>query len=57
MTTAESMRYLGASIAGRRIIKLKSAKFKLEKMEILLRKIISLPLLTVQKIDAVKTFL
>jgi hypothetical protein len=51
------MRYLGALIAARRTIKLKSAKFKLKEMEVLLRKIMSSPLLTVQKIDAVKAFL
>jgi hypothetical protein len=51
------MRYLGAPIAARRIVKLKSAKFKLKEMKALLGKIISSPLLTVQKIDVVKTFL
>jgi hypothetical protein len=34
------MRYLGAPIAVRRTVKLKSAKFKLKEMEILLMKII-----------------
>jgi hypothetical protein len=51
------MRYLSAPIAARRIMKLKSAKLKLKEMKALLGKIISSPLLTVQKIDAVKTFL
>jgi hypothetical protein len=57
LPTAESMRYLGARIAARRTIKRKSMKFKLEEMDILFGKIISSPLLTVQKIDAVKAFL
>jgi hypothetical protein len=54
---AESMGYLEAPIADRRTVKLKSVKFKLEEMDILLEKILSSPVLTVQKIDAVKTFL
>jgi hypothetical protein len=57
LTTAESMRYLDAPISARRSVKLKSVKFKLGEMEILLEKIMASPLLTVQKIDAVKTFL
>jgi hypothetical protein len=57
LTTADSMRYLGAPIAARRTVRLKSAKFKLKEMEILLGKIMSSALLTVQKIDAIKTFL
>jgi hypothetical protein len=56
LTIAESIRYLDAPIAARRIVKLKSAKFKLNEMEVLLGKIMSSTLLTVQKIDAVKTF-
>jgi hypothetical protein len=56
LTTAESMRYLGAPIAARRTIKLKSVKFKLEEMDILLGKVTSSPLLTVQNIDALNTF-
>jgi hypothetical protein len=36
---------------------LKSAKTKFKEMEIFVRKIMSSPLLPVQKIDAVKTFL
>jgi hypothetical protein len=50
------MIYLGAPIAARKIVKLKSVKFKLEEMNILLGKIMSSPLLTVQKIDTMKTF-
>jgi hypothetical protein len=56
LTTAESLRYFGAPIAARMMIKLISVKFKLKEMEVLLEKIIASPLLTVQKIDAVKTF-
>jgi hypothetical protein len=51
------MKHLGASIAARRTLKLKSAKFKLKEMEVSLGKVMpSLPL-TVQKIDAVEIFL
>jgi hypothetical protein len=57
LTTTESMTYLGAPILARRKVKLKSIKFKLEEVDILLRKIMSSPLLTVQKIDTVTTFL
>jgi hypothetical protein len=51
------MRYLGAQIAARKTIKIKSAKFKLKEMEVLLGKIISSSLLTVQKIYTMGTFL
>jgi hypothetical protein len=51
------MRYLGAPITARRTVKFKSAKFKLQEMAILLGKIMSSSLFTVQKIDIVKTFL
>jgi hypothetical protein len=51
------LRYLEAPIAARRIVKLKAAKFKLKEMVVLLGKIMSSPLPTVQKIDAVKKFL
>jgi hypothetical protein len=54
---AESMRYFGAPIIARRIVKFKSAKFKLKEMEILLEKMMSSPRFTVQKMDAVKIFL
>jgi hypothetical protein len=47
LITTESMRYLGASIVARRIVKLKLTKFKLEEIDILLGKIISSPLLMV----------
>jgi hypothetical protein len=54
--TAESVRYLGASIAARRTAKLKTVKLKLKEMEVLPAKILSSSPLTVQKIDIVKTF-
>jgi hypothetical protein len=57
LTTAESVRYLGAPISARRTVKLKTVNFKLREMEVLLEKIMASSLLTVQKIDAVKTFL
>jgi hypothetical protein len=57
LTTAESMRHLGAPITARRTVKLKTVKLKLDEMNILLGQIMSSPLLTVQKIDAVKIFL
>jgi hypothetical protein len=57
LTTAESTRYLGAPIPARRTAKLKTVKFKLDETNILLGKIMSSLLLTVQKINAVKTFL
>jgi hypothetical protein len=41
LTIAESTRYLGARIAARRMVKLGSVKFKLEKMDILLGKSMS----------------
>jgi hypothetical protein len=56
LTTPESMRYLGAPIAARKMIKLKSVKLRLEEMDIRPGKIMSSPLFTVQKIDVVKTF-
>jgi hypothetical protein len=51
------MRYLDVQIAARRTVNLKSAEFKLKEMEILLAAMIISPLPTVQKTDAVKTFL
>jgi hypothetical protein len=57
LTTAKSMRRPGASIAAGRTVELRSAKFKLKEMEILLAKIMSSPRLTVEKTDAVKIFL
>jgi hypothetical protein len=51
------MRHLGAPITARRTVKLKIVKLKLDEMNILLGQIMFSPLLTVQKIDAVKTFL
>jgi hypothetical protein len=44
-------------VAARRTVKLEAAKMKLSEMRIRLENIIDSPLLTVQKIDATKTFL
>jgi hypothetical protein len=51
------MRPVGVPIAARKTVKLKSAKFKLKEIQVLLGKIMSSPLLIVQKIDVVKIFL
>jgi hypothetical protein len=56
LTLAESLKYLGTTVAARRTVKLEAAKTKLLEMRIRLEKIIDSPLLTVQKIDAIKTF-
>jgi hypothetical protein len=56
-TLAESLKYLGTTVAARRTVKLETAKTKLTEMRVRLAKIIDSPLLTVQKIDAIKTFL
>jgi hypothetical protein len=57
LTLAQSLKYLGTTIATRRHVKLEAAETKLVEMKTRLKKIIESPLLTVQKIDAVKTFL
>jgi hypothetical protein len=57
LTLAESLKYLGTTVAARRTVKLKSVKTKLTEMRTRLTKIIESPLLIVQKIDAIKTFL
>jgi hypothetical protein len=54
---AECLKYLGTAIAARRKAKLRPAETKLTKMRIRLQKIMESPLLIVQKIDALKTFL
>jgi hypothetical protein len=55
LTLAESLKYLGTTVAARRTVKLEAAKMKLSEMRIRLEKIIDSPLLTVQKIDAIET--
>jgi hypothetical protein len=57
LKTAEYVRYLGEPTAARRNAKLKSVKFRLREMEVLLGKIMASSLLKVQKIDVVKAFL
>jgi hypothetical protein len=56
LTLAESLKYLGTNISARRTVKLQAIEMKLSEMKIRLRKIMESPLLTVQKIDALKTF-
>jgi hypothetical protein len=52
----ESLKYLGTAVAARRYVKLKSIHAKFNEARALVQKIIRSPLKTVQKIDAVKTF-
>jgi hypothetical protein len=57
LTLAESLKYLGTAIAARRRLKITAAESKLTEMRVRLKKILESPLLIVQKIDAIKTFL
>jgi hypothetical protein len=57
LTLSQSLKYLGTPVTARKTVKLQAVKEKVTEMEILLEKIMKSPLLTVQKIDAVKTFL
>jgi hypothetical protein len=57
LTLAQSLKYLGTTVAARRTVKLEVAESKLSEMRTRLQKIMESPLLVVQKIDAVKTFL
>jgi hypothetical protein len=57
LTLNQSLKYLGVPLTARRKVKLQAVNEKITEMEILLQKIMESPLLTVQKIDAVKTFL
>jgi hypothetical protein len=57
LTLAESLKYLGTAVGARRTIKLEAAGAKLSEMRVRLYKIMESQLLTVQKIDAVRTFL
>jgi hypothetical protein len=54
LTLVQSLKYLGTAVAARRTVKLEAAEAKLTKMKVRLMKIMESPLLTVQKIDAVK---
>jgi hypothetical protein len=56
LTLDQSLRYLGTAVAARRNVKLHATISKFDEMKTLVRKIIASPLLTVQKIDAIKTF-
>jgi hypothetical protein len=53
---AQSLKYLGTAIAPRRTVRLEATEAKLTEMKIRLKKIIESPLLIIQKIDAMKTF-
>jgi hypothetical protein len=53
LTLAQSLKYLGTPVAARRKVKLEAVT----EMKIRLKKIMESPLLPVQKIDAVKTFI
>jgi hypothetical protein len=57
LTFTQSVKYLGVAVASRRNTKQQTTNTKLAEMRQLLEKIMSSHLLTVQKIDAVKTFL
>jgi hypothetical protein len=57
LTLAQSLKYLGTAVAPRRRVKLEAIEAKLTEVRVRLQKIMESPLLTVQKIDAVKTFL
>jgi hypothetical protein len=54
---AESLKHLGTTLATRRTEKVRAAETKLTEMRIRLRKIVESPLLIVQKIKALNTFL
>jgi hypothetical protein len=56
LTFAQSPKYLGTAVAPRRTVKLEAAETKLTEMKIRLKKIMKSPLLIVQKLDAMKTF-
>jgi hypothetical protein len=53
---AQSLKYLGTPVTARRKMELKGVEAKLTEIKIRMKKIMESPLLTVQKIDAVKTF-
>jgi hypothetical protein len=52
----QSLRYLGTAVAARKNVKLHVTNAKFDEMTSLVKKIIDSPLLTVQKIDAINTF-
>jgi hypothetical protein len=57
LTLNQSVKYLGTPVTARKTVKLQAVSEKITEIEIMLQKIMKSPLLTVQKIDAVKTFL
>jgi hypothetical protein len=57
LTLADSLKYLGTTVTPRRNVKLQALTPKLMEMKIRLMKIMGSPLLIVQKIDAIKTFI
>jgi hypothetical protein len=57
LTLAQSLKYLGTAVAARRKVKLEAMTAKLTEMKIRMKKIMESPLLIVQKIDAIKTFI
>jgi hypothetical protein len=56
LTLAQSLKYLGTAVAPRRTVKLEAAEAKLTETKTRLKKIMESPLLIMQKIDAMKTF-
>jgi hypothetical protein len=56
LTLAQLLKYLGTAIAPRRTVRLEATEARLTEMKIPLKKIMESPLLIVQKIDAMKTF-
>jgi hypothetical protein len=56
LTLAQSLKYLGTPVTAKQTVKLEAVETKLTEMKIRMRKIVESPLLIVQKIDAMKTF-
>jgi hypothetical protein len=56
LTLKQSLKYLETAVTARRNVILQATNSKFDEMKILVQKIMSSPLLTVQKIDAIKTF-
>jgi hypothetical protein len=57
LTLDQSLRYLGTPLTARKNVKLQAVRERIREMETLLERIMKSPLLVVQKIDAIKTFL
>jgi hypothetical protein len=56
LTVAQLLKYLGTPVTARKTVKLEAIETKLTEMKIRLKKIVESPLLIVQKIDTMKTF-